>query len=189
MAEDDAGLAEGEAGGVQGGHDAARALAHVDDDDAALDGVADDAGEAAVDAGGGVAHAEGLEDEAAEVRDAQDAVDHGGLDAGKNAEGGDVGGVEARVDVEAGDLRGAQDEPPVDVDAEARDAREGVAVGRGEGLEGARRHLGAAVAAVQLVVEEEADLGHDERPRDDERAEQVVDGVGLQREDGRLRAR
>src|SRR5690606_38774597 len=43
--------------------------------------------------------------------------------------------------------------------------------------------------AEQLVVEEEADLGHDKGPRDDERPQEVVDGVGLEGEDGRLRAR
>lgn len=38
------------------------------------------------------------------------------------------------------------------------------------------------------MVEEEPDLGDDVRPRDDEAAEQVVHGVGLQRKDGGLRA-
>lgn len=189
VAGDDAGGAEGEAGGVQRRDDAARALAHVDDDDAARHGVADDAREAAVDARGRVAHAEGLEHETPQPGDAQHAVDHLGLDAREDAQRGDVRRVQVRRDVEARDRRRPQHEPPVDVDAEARDARERVAVGRREGLERARRHLGAPVAAVQLVVEEEADLGDRERGRDDERAEQVVHGVGLQREDGRLRPR
>ncbi len=94
VAEDDAGGAEREARRVQRRHEAARALAHVDDDDAALHGAPDDARQAAVDAGGGVAHAEGLEHEPAEVRHAQHAVDHLGLDAREDAQRRDVRRVE-----------------------------------------------------------------------------------------------
>lgn len=189
MPEDDAGGAEREAGGVEGRHEAAGALAHVDDDDPPRDGVADDAREGPVGAAGGVARAEGLEHEAAQVRHAQHAVDHGGRDAREDAQGRDVRGVEAgRGDGEGADGRRPQDARPVDVHAEARDAGQGGAVGGREGLEGARGYLGAAVAAVQRVVEKEADLRHGEGAGYDEGAEEVVHGVGLQGEDGGLRA-
>lgn len=187
--EDDAQAAELGAGSVDGRDEAADALADVYDDDAALDGGADDLHQAAVDAAGDVAHSKGLEDDAPEIGQVQHGIDHFGLDAGEDAQAGDVRGVEVLEDGELGNGGWAEDQRPVDADAEAVDLCQGLAVGAGKGLEGGGRDLCGAVAAVQLVAEEEADLGDDKGSGDDERAEQVVDGVGLQRKDGRLRAR
>lgn len=188
-AEDDAQAAELGAGGVDRRDEAADALADVYDDDAALDGGADGLHEAAVDAAGDVAHAKGLEDDAPEVGQVEHGVDHFGLDAGEDAQAGDVRGVEVLEDLELGNGGWAEDQRPVDADAEAVDLGQGLAVGAGKGLEGGGRDLCGAVAAVQLVAEEEADFGDHKGARYDERAEQVVDGVGLERKDGRLRAR
>lgn len=77
---------------------------------------------------------------------------------------------------------------PVDADAETVDLSERVAVRRGEGLVGSGRDFGGAVAAVEAVVEEEAYFGDGEGSCDDERAEEVVDGIGLEGKDGRLGA-
>lgn len=188
-AEDDAQAAELGAGGVDGRDEAVDALADVYDDDAALDGGADDLWEPAVGAAGDVAHAKGLEDDAPEVGQVEHSVDHFGLDAGEDAQAGDVRGVKVLEDFKLGNGGWAEDQRPVDADAEAVDFGQGLAVGAGKGLEGGGRDLCGAVAAVQLVAEEEADFRNDKGARDDERAEQVVDGVGLERKDGRLRAR
>lgn len=189
-AKDDAGATELRAWGVDGGDEAAYALGDVDDDDAALDGCANDVREAAVGAAGDVAHAKGFEDQAPQVGEAEHGVDHLGLDAGEDAKAGDVGRVQVLLDnLELGDGRRAQHERPVDGDAEAVDLGQRVEVGRGKGLEGGGADLCGPVAPVQLVVEEEADFWYDEGAGDDERPEEVVDGVGLQREDGRLGAR
>lgn len=189
MAEDDAGVAQRRRGRVQRRHAAGRALRDVDDDDAALlDGGADAGRQDAVGARGRVARAEGLEDEAAEAWDAQHAVDHLGFDAREDAQAGDVRGVEGVHDFKTRDGRGAADEGPVHLGTQGGDLGERLHVGGSEGGEGGGGDFGGAVTAIQSVVEEEAYLGDGEGPRDDEGAEQVVDGVGLQGEDGGLRA-
>lgn len=188
-AEDDAQAAELGSGGVDGRDEAADALADVYDDDASLDGGADDFHEAAVYAAGDVAHAESLEDDAAQIGQMEDGVDHLGLDAGEDAQTGNVRGVEVLEDLELGNGGGPKDQRPVDADAEAVYLGQGLAVGAGKGLEGGGRDLCGAVAPIQLVAEEEADFWNHKGARDDERAEQVADGVGLERKDGRLRSR
>lgn len=167
-AEDDAQAAELSSGCVDGGDEAVDALADVYDDDASLDGGADDFHEAAVDTTGDVAHAKGLEDYAAEVGQMEDGVDHLGLDAGEDAQTGDVRGVEVLVDLELGNGGGKKDQRPVDTDAEAVYLSQGLAVGAGKGLEGGGRDLCGAVSAVQLVAEEEADFWDDKGARDDD---------------------
>lgn len=188
-AEDDARAAEFRPRAVDWGDEAVGALRDVDNDGAALYAIADYLYQAAVDSARGVSHAEGGEDEAAQVREAKDGVDHLGLDAGEDPEAGNVGGVEVRGDAELGDAVGPVDEGPVDLDAEAVDAGEGLAIRALKGGKGRGGDLGGAVPTEEAVVEEEAHLGDDERAGDDEGAEEVVDGVGLQGEDGRLRAR
>lgn len=185
-AEDDAGAAQVGARGVDRRNEAGDALADINDDDAALNGIANDLGEAAVGAAGDVAHAKGLENEATQVRQAEDGVEHLWLDTGEHAETGDMGGVESWGDAKLGNAGGAMDVAPVHVDAEAVDPGQGIAVGRVEGFEGGRRDLCGAVAAIELVVEEESDLGDDESAGDDEGAEEVVDSIGLESEDGSL---
>lgn len=101
--EDDTGAAELSARSVDGGDEAVDALADVDDDDASGDGGFDDLGETAVRAAGDIAHAEGFEDEAAQVGEVEDRVDHFGLDTGEDTETGYVGSVETLVDGERGD--------------------------------------------------------------------------------------
>ena len=187
-AENDADAAELGAGGVDGRDEAVDALADVDDDDSALDGSLDDLSEAAVDTPGHVAHAKRLEDESAKIGQVKDGVDHLGLDAGEDAQTGDMGGVKVAVDGEAGDAGGSENERPVYADAEPVDVCEGLAVRAGKGLEGGGGDLCGAVAAVELLVEVEADLGDDKGSGDDEGAEEVIDGVALEGEDGGLGA-
>lgn len=168
--EDDAQAAELGSGCVDGGDEAVDALADVYDDDASLDGGADGFHEAAVNTTGDVAHAKGLEDDTAEVGQMEDGVDHLGLDAGEDAQTGDVRGVEVLEDLELGNGGGTEDQRPVDADAEAVYLGQGLAVGAGKGLEGGGGDFGGAVAAIQLVAEEEADLGDDKGAGDDDRA-------------------
>lgn len=182
VAEDDAGLAEREPGGVQRRDEPVRALADVDDGDALLDGGADD-GQQGGPVGGRrrrrrrrrrrdgrrrVAHPERLDDEAPQVRHPQDVPDHLGLDAREDAHARHVRRVEVLgADGEAREPRRASDELPVHLDAEPRHLGERAAVGRRERLERRRRDLRRAVPAEQRVVEEEAHFRDHERPRDD----------------------
>lgn len=187
-AEDDTHAAQLGSRSVDGGYEAVDALADVDDDDASLDGGTDHFCEAAIDATRDVSHAESLENEAPEVRKVKDSIDHFGLDAGEDAQARNVGCVEVLEDVELGNGGWPKNQMPVDVDAKAVDLGQGLAVGAGKGIEGGGRDLCGAVAAEQLVAEEETHFGDDKGAGNDERAEQVVDSIGLESKDGGLGA-
>lgn len=118
----------------------------------------------------------------------KDSIDHFRFDAREDAQTCNVGCVEVLEDVELGNGGGPENQMPVDVDAETVDLGQGLAVGAGKGVEGGGRDLCGAVATVQRVAEEKAHLGDDKGSGNDERAEQVVDGIGLESKDWGLRA-
>lgn len=188
QAEDDACAAEDGAGGVDGGDEAVDALADVDDDDAALDAGLDDLRETSVHATGDVAHAERLQDEASEIRHAENGIDHLGLDAGEDTQTRDMGSVETLDDLKLGDARRSKNQGPVDGDAETVDDGQGFRVGARKRLEARSRDLCASIPTVQLMMEEQTDLGNHKRPRNDERAQQVIHAIRLERKDGCLGA-
>lgn len=82
----------------------------------------------------------------------------------------------------------AIDNRPIDlnVDAERSKRRQ---IGRGESVEFVGGLLVRAIAAKELIIEEEADLGDGERASEQEGAEEVVDCVVPKRCEGDLRAR
>jgi hypothetical protein len=118
----------------------------------------------------------------------KNSVNHLRLDTREDTQTGNVGSVKALCDMEFGDRGRAKDEGPIDTDAETVDLGDRFAVGTGKGLEFCRGDLCATVAAVKTVVKEEADFRDSECSCDDERAQEVIDTIGLKSEDGRLGA-
>jgi len=94
-----------------------------------------------------------------------------------------VSSVEVCLDGETCDRCGTADQGPVYFCTHGRDFGEGLAVRGGEGVEGGGGDFCTTVAAVEVMVEKEADFGDHEGACYDEGAEEVVDGVGLQGED------
>jgi hypothetical protein len=94
-----------------------------------------------------------------------------------------VSGVKGELDIEALQGCGAVDEGPVDVDSNASDAGKGLAVGGSKCVKCSGGDFGSAVTAIESAVEEEADFGDKKGACYDERAEEVVNGVGLESED------
>lgn len=186
--EDDACAAEDGAGGVDGGDEAVDALADVDDDDTSLDAGLDDLRETSVHATGDVTHAERLQDEASEIRHAENRIDHLGLDAGEDTQTRDMGSVEALDDFKLGDARRSKNQGPVDGDAETVDDGQRFRVGARKRLEARSRDLCASIPTVQLMMEEQTNLRNHKGPRNDERAQQVIHAIRLERKDGCLGA-
>ena len=115
--------------------------------------------------------------------DFENGIEQRGGDTGENAQTGHVSGVKGELDIEALESCGAVDERPVDVDSNASNSSEGLAVGRAKGVKCSGGDFGGAVTAIESAVEEEADFGDKKGACYDERAEEVVNGVGLESED------
>lgn len=158
IAADDACLKELQAGFVASHlHGAALALGDVDNDDAAAAGIGELADEPLF--LGGVAGAEGFEDNGFEAGNVEHGVDDALLYAGKEGEDDDVG-VEQVVGLHGTGEVGTADEVLVVADVDA-DLGEWGIIERAECVEVFGVDFGGAVAAHQFVLEEDADFGDD----------------------------
>ena len=130
------------------------ALGDVEDDDAALEGVVHGLDKPFF--GGGVAAAKGFDDDAVEIFGVEDGVDHLGRYAGEEFEDSDVA-VELFANLEG---FGAAGHEEMRFEAEFNACLgQGGEIETSKGIEVFGADFGAAVAAIEVVFEEEADLG------------------------------
>ncbi len=183
---DDADAVHVAAGGVLAHLDGAGlALCDVEDDDAAADGVVEGVDEPGV--GGGVAGAVGLDDGALQAGGVQHGVHHVGADAGEEFKDGHAG-VEVLAHLQRLGGHGLE-EAFLEGDVDAGLGQGRVVVGL-EGVEVLGVDFGAAVAAVEVALEEDADLGDGDQPGGGylEGADDVLAAVGAQHAQRQLAA-